>query len=267
MTSKTFTCDPIGIIHTSKEVKFSTPHQPTDGIEERNIVELFPDRRLEVGLRDLEGFERIWLIWWFDRNTNWRPLVTPPRGREKRRGVFATRSPHRPAPIGMTAVPLIEINGRKLIVGNTDLLDQTPILDIKPYISSIDSFPDQKNGWLAEVEAELAKPPEFEVEFSELAETQINWLLDNWDISFMDKTIKILERSPQKSRTHRITNPKDGLARLSSGAWRVFFRVEKQIVRIEYLAPGYPNSLLRKEGFEVIPDWEAQIKFRDIWNL
>lgn len=266
MTSKTFNCDPIGIIHTSKHVKFSTPHQPTNGIEEKNIIELYPNRRLEIGLRDLEGFERIWLIWWFDRNSNWRPLVTPPRGREKRRGVFATRSPHRPAPIGITTVPLIEISGRKLTVGNSDLLDQTAILDIKPYISSIDSFPNQRNGWLAEVELELATPPEFEVHISDIAQRQFDWLLETWGISFLDKTIKILERSPKKSRTNRVTNPKDGIARLSSGAWRVFFSVENQRVKIEYLAPGYPSSLLTKEGFEIIPDWQAQKQFKEIWK-
>lgn len=261
-----FTCNPIGIIHTDKKVKFDTPHQPTDGATERNIVELFPNNRFELALRDLEGFERIWLIWWFEKNKNWRPLVSPPRGSGKKRGVFATRSPHRPSAIGMTAVPLISISGLKLTVGNVDLLNGTPILDIKPYISEIDSFTNQKQGWLDEEINELDKPIAYDVMLSDLAEKQINWLKEKWQIDFFSKAKNILQRSPKRNRTNRITSPKNGISRLSSGAWRVYFSVIDYNVHIVSVGPGYPMDLLIKEGFEIIPDWEAQIDFRKFWE-
>jgi tRNA-Thr(GGU) m(6)t(6)A37 methyltransferase TsaA len=261
-----FNCEPIGIIHTQKYVKFDTPHQPTDGKEETNIIELFPGKRFEVALRDLDGFERIWIIWWFNKNQNWRPLVNPPRGSGKKRGVFATRSPHRPCPIGITSVPLISISGRKLIVGNVDLLDRTPILDIKPYIVEVDSFSNQKQGWLDEESLILDKPPTFSVSLDQVAHRQLSWLKDNWNVDFFPKVKHILERSPEKSRTNRITSVKNGIARLSSGAWRVFFSISGHNVEIQKIGVGYPIELLTKEGFEIIPDWEAQIEFLKEWE-
>ena len=258
-------CQPIGIIHTAMRLKFDAPHQPTDGVNEQNVIELFDGHKFEQALQDLAGFERIWLIWWFDRNPNWRTRVIPPRGTHKRRGVFATRSPHRPCPIGMTAVPLLSINGRKLVVGNVDLLDKTPILDIKPYISSVDSFQNQRQGWLDEEEAELSKPIRYKVELSELAAKQADYLQSKWGVSFFDKCKSILERSPERSRTNRITSAKMGVARMSSGVWRLYFSVEGEKVKILRIAPGYPKDLLFKDGFEVITDWQAQRAFLEIW--
>ena len=247
-------------------VKFDAPHQPENSVSNQSIIELYPNRRLEAGLRDLEGFARIWLIWWFHRNSNWRPLVIPPRGPGKRRGVFATRSPYRPSPIGITSVPLISISGRQIVIGNTDLLDQTPILDIKPYISSIDSFSDQKQGWLEEVELELSAPPTFHVEFSELASEQIEWLRKGWQIDFISKVVTILERSPKRSRSNRVTSPKNGIQRLSSGGWRVFFKVDGNQVLIIRISSGYPLDLLKQPGYEIINDWEAQLLFVEKWG-
>lgn len=260
-----FICEPIGIIHTAKVVKFDTPHQPSDGVNEQNVIELYPGRRLEQGLKDLAGFERIWLIWWFDRNPNWRPLVTPPRGPAKRRGVFATRSPHRPSPIGITAVPLISIEGHRIIVGNTDLLDRTPILDIKPYLSEVDSFPNQRQGWLEEVADELEKPPLYRVTLAPEAQEQVDWLRREWGVEFMSKTIEILRRTPHRSRIHRISAPRDGVFRLSSGGWRVFFTVTDLEVAVLRVASGFPKRLLIEDGFEVVPYWEAQLAFHERW--
>lgn len=111
-------------------------------------VVLEPGHNFEQALEDLDGFSKIWLIYWFDRNENWKPKVLPPRGPAVKRGVFATRSPHRPNPIGLSLVDLIEIKGRTLYLGNVDLLDKTPILDIKPYLPYAEAFPEAKAGWL-----------------------------------------------------------------------------------------------------------------------
>ena len=86
---------PIGYIRTGKQVKFQALHQPSEQQPEHNILELLPDQNYEQALRDLAGFSRVWLVWWFHRNTTWRTQVIPPRGPAQSRGVFATRSPHR----------------------------------------------------------------------------------------------------------------------------------------------------------------------------
>ena len=126
------TLQPIGVIRTGMTSKFDAPHQPTAGEEEQSVIELYPGMEFEKALLDLKGFEYIWVIWWFHKNLHWRPKVLPPRGDSVKRGLFATRSPHRPNPIGISAVRLIDVEGLQVKIGNCDLVNETPILDIKP---------------------------------------------------------------------------------------------------------------------------------------
>lgn len=258
--------DPIGIIRTGKNVKFDTPHQPKDGIDERNVIELFPGRDFDKAVCDLEGFERIWLIWWFHRNKTWRPKVLPPRGGAKRRGVFATRSPHRPNPIGITCVPLLGVSGLKIFVGNVDLLDGTPILDIKPYLRTADAFPESKMGWLDEVEAELKSPPKYSIELSAIAAKQIKWLEEKWGVDFVTTARTVLERDPSPHRTRRITRSDGGKFRMGCGAWRVYFEVTDARVKIDHVAPGYPMKLLKDKELDFLPDRDAQLAFYSNWS-
>ena len=127
-------------------MRFKTLHQPDEAAAETNVLELTPAPGIREALRDLEGMERVWLLWWFHRAESWRPLVLPPRGPSQRRGVFSTRSPHRPNPIGMTPARLLGIEGLRLLLGPCDLLEGTPILDIKPYVPAYDAFPESAAG-------------------------------------------------------------------------------------------------------------------------
>lgn len=247
------------------KVKFDAPPQPANSTLVEGKVELFPDSGFERALRDLNGFDRIWLIWWFHRNRTWRPLVRPPRGDGSKRGVFATRSPHRPNPVGISSVPLLGIAGLELRVGETDLLDGTPILDIKPYISKVDAFPESKSGWLAAVEAELAKPPQFKVLLSELMTSQVEWLRSEFGVDFISRATELLERDPRPHRTRRITRFGPSKFRMGCGPWRIIFSVRGQTVLIERVACGYPLRLLQKEGMNMIPDAEAQLAFGSRW--
>lgn len=133
---------PIGYVRTPKRLKFDAPHQPDASAEETNRIELLPNSGFELALDDLASFDRIWLIWWFHRNKEWRARVLPPRGPAQRRGLFATRSPHRPNPLGLTCVSLLAVEALALTVGPLDLVDGTPIFDIKPYLPRVDAFPD-----------------------------------------------------------------------------------------------------------------------------
>lgn len=171
---------PIGMLRSSKGVHFQALHQPDESAQEENVVELFPRPGLREALRDFEGMERIWLIWWFDRVDGWRPLVLPPRGPARRRGVLATRSPHRPNPIGITPVRLLSVHGLQLRLGPCDLLDGTPILDLKPYVPAFDAFPASRAGWIDAVEAQMALPARFSVEVEPLAREQLDWLQRDW---------------------------------------------------------------------------------------
>ena len=135
---------PIGWLRTGKALKFDARHQPDENAAETNVLEMAPGDKFRKALKDIEGFDRIWLLWWFHRNRTWRPEVLPPRGPSKRRGVFATRSPHRPNPLGLSAVELVAVEGRTLRLRGVDLLDGTPVLDLKPYVPYADAFPEEQ---------------------------------------------------------------------------------------------------------------------------
>ncbi len=253
------TLRPIGFLATHKQVKFQALHQPAEDQPERNVLELLPELGYRQALQDLAGFSRIWLLWWFHRNTTWRPLVLPPRGPAQRRGLFATRSPHRPNPIGLTAVQLLGIEGRKLILGPCDLVDGTPVLDIKPYIPGYDAFPDATGGWTEAVEAALAEPPKFAVQFASLAQTQAEWLLTDWQVDFRPRLIELLALDPTPHRTRRIRRRGDTLRTIGCGAWKAVFTVAGEVVTILALEPGYPIRLLHKSTDAEAADRKAQL--------
>ena len=115
---------------------------PLRGAEGQVIV----DEPFAPALDDLEGFGRVWLIYWMDRAAAFKPRVVPYRD-TRERGLFATPSPCRPNPIGMSAVRLVRREGRVLQIAEVDVLDGTPLLDLKPYVPEFDAFPRSKAGW------------------------------------------------------------------------------------------------------------------------
>ena len=139
----------IARIQTPFPEKFGVPRQSgLVDVPARIVFE--PDYRNLDALRGIEGFSHLWLIWQFDRaeRDTWSPTVRPPRlGGNQRMGVFATRSPFRPNPIGLSCVKLLGVEDGALCVSGADLVDGTPILDIKPYLPYCDSHPDAIGGW------------------------------------------------------------------------------------------------------------------------
>lgn len=265
MNPLSLTLRPIGFIRTQKQVKFQALHQPAEAEPECNLLELLPESGYREALHDLAGFSRIWLVWWFHRNTTWRPMVLPPRGPAQRRGVFATRSPHRPNPLGLTPVQLLRIEGLRLILGPCDLVDGTPVFDIKPYVPAYDAFPEEAAGWIEEVDTALRSPPEFSVSFAPLAEEQAAWLLEGWSIDFRPRLIELLERDPSPHRTRRIRR-RDGITfEIGCGAWRAFFTVKENQVAVVSLDAAYPLRFLNDPKLTDIPDGPAQIAFLKKW--
>ena len=137
---------PIGLIHSPHREAKGTPIQPRWAAGIEGTVEVFPE--FAPGLRDLDGFERIWLIFWFDRARAAQLELVPYRDTQTR-GVFATRAPSRPNPIGLSCVRLLNIEGLILRVADVDVLDATPLLDIKPYVPDCDVFAVERTGWYA----------------------------------------------------------------------------------------------------------------------
>ena len=145
----------IGVVHSPYRERYAAPRQPALERAEPATIELNPGLNLEQALADLEGFSHIWVIYWMHLNRGWNPTVIPPRGPKVRRGLFSTRAPHRPNSIGLSAVRLNGVEGRKLYIEDHDMLDGTPVLDIKPYIPYTDAHPEASSGWLND--AGLAK--------------------------------------------------------------------------------------------------------------
>ena len=152
---KTLELKPIGIIHSPFKQAEGTPIQPAFAEAAEGIVEVFNE--YTEGLKDLDGFERIWLIYWLDRAKVFKLQVIPYMDTQKR-GLFATRAPSRPNPIGVSSVKLKQIMGNKIYVQGLDILDETPLLDIKPYVSRFDCFDTLRNGWLniADIDRHIA---------------------------------------------------------------------------------------------------------------
>jgi tRNA-Thr(GGU) m(6)t(6)A37 methyltransferase TsaA len=144
-----FTPKAIGFVRSPYTSTEAIPKGPGAKHEAEGTLEILPE--FELGLTDIEGFSHLIVVWIFDRAEGYELLGTPPTD-NRPHGVFATRSPKRPNPIGLTAVELLGRVGSQLRVRGVDMLDGTPILDIKPYLSSV---PEEKlrRGWLAEAEA------------------------------------------------------------------------------------------------------------------
>jgi tRNA-Thr(GGU) m(6)t(6)A37 methyltransferase TsaA len=144
-----FTSQPIGFVSSPYKDASQVPKGLGAKHEAAGVLKILPD--FEQGLTDIEGFSHLIIIWEFDRSQGFELLGAPPSD-TRPHGVFATRSPRRPNPIGLTTVELRRREGVELHVRGVDMLDGTPILDIKPYLSSIPSGK-LRRGWLAEAEA------------------------------------------------------------------------------------------------------------------
>ncbi len=139
----------IGVVHSPHREAAGTPVQSALATGVTGTVEVLPE--YAAGLKDLDGFERIWLVYWCDRARPAELVVTPYRDTVAR-GVFATRAPSRPNPIGLSCVRLLEVRGNVLSVEGLDVLDGTPLLDIKPYVPEFDAFEAKRIGWLAQAQ-------------------------------------------------------------------------------------------------------------------
>lgn len=145
---------PVGIIHSEHAIAERTPIQPVYAKGCKGYIEVFPE--FVQGLRDLDGFSHIYLLYHFNREPEVK-LIIKPFLQDAEHGIFSTRAPNRPNAIGLSVVELIGIDGNILYLNNVDILDCTPLLDIKPYTARFDLYDVVKNGWQDEVDEHTAQ--------------------------------------------------------------------------------------------------------------
>jgi tRNA-Thr(GGU) m(6)t(6)A37 methyltransferase TsaA len=258
MPPKELLIEPIGYISTPFQSKAEAPHQPDSVVGAEGLIRLSEGRNFEQALEDLDGIEKLWLIYWFDRNPNWKPKVLVPRGPRQKRGVFATRSPHRPNPIGLSLVDLISVEGLELRVKNVDLLDGTPILDIKPYLPVVEAHPKASAGWIEEANA-AGEEPEYKIIFSERAKRQLKFL-DTQGINLIARIERVLAHDPSPHPYKRIEQEDNQLVQAIRG-WRIVFRVDETVVIVDEIRSGYPKGKF-EDGNEMADD-QAQRLFQE----
>lgn len=276
------TLSPIGIAHTPFADRVSAPRQPYAARGTRGTIELLPGHNFEHALEDLEGWDHIWVLFWFHLNTGWRPKVLPPRSKE-RRGVFSTRSPYRPNPVGLSVVTLERVEGLVLHVVDIDLIDNTPILDIKPYVPAADSIPQARTGWLTPLvdssatttasvatanETDSVEPhdpePGFVVRWSALATEQSEWLRDTYSIDVRTRVDSTLKLGPQPHPYRRIRVEGGGISRLAVKDWRFWFRVSHREIEVTRVGSGYRDrELLSNPSIDLDPHRAFVARFGD----
>ncbi|MFL6603851.1 MAG: tRNA (N6-threonylcarbamoyladenosine(37)-N6)-methyltransferase TrmO [Steroidobacteraceae bacterium] len=249
----TLTLDPIGFLRSPLATKVQAARQPRAAAGTPARIELLPGRNFEHALEDLAHWELIWVIFWFHLNSGWRPKVLPPRSTTGRKGVFATRSPHRPNPIGMSVVRLERVDGLTLHIRDTDMLDGTPVLDLKPYVAYTDAHPGAGTGWLEDAArpdtpAQPADPVRaYDVQFAALAAEQARWIESHTGLSIRERIESTLALGPTPHPYRRIRRLDEGM-QLSVKEWRVGFTVVEREARVINIYSGFRASQLDAGG-------------------
>ncbi len=227
---------PIGVVRSPFVERAAAPRQPPVSQGVPATIELLPGRGYEFALSGLDAWEYVWIVFVFHRNVEdargWKPKVQPPRSTLKR-GVFATRSPHRPNPIGLSAVQIDRVDGCIVHVRNIDLLDGTPVLDVKPYVAYADAHPGARAGWLESNDPIQA----WEVEFTASAQVQMDWLKGR-GVDLQASVESVLRLGPEPHPYRRIRRHGSGM-RLAIKDWRADFDVVARRIIVGAIASGH----------------------------
>lgn len=247
--AEVFNHKPIGFFKSDKINNYDVPRQSglnETPIENPDYIELEQGHQFEQALEDLQGFSHLWILFEFHKNKTWNPKVMPPRGGDSKRGVFATRSPYRPNPIGISCVEIIRIQGLKIFISSSDLLNGTPILDIKPYIPEYDSFPKAQIGWLEKLHEQ-----KYEIHYSVQAQDQLQYLQNNGPMDLEPFIKRSLEFDPLNKDKKRLILSKDldisTNPILCYRTWRISFQVNKdnKTITIYDIFSGYTHQDLQ----------------------
>ncbi|MBC7742640.1 MAG: tRNA (N6-threonylcarbamoyladenosine(37)-N6)-methyltransferase TrmO [Bdellovibrionaceae bacterium] len=228
---------PIGFFKSDQVEPYQAGRQP-DSLGSYGRIMLEPGHNYEQALQDLEGCSHIWLIFGFHHNLNWKPLVQTPRS-DRKIGVFATRAPYRPNQIGLSAVELLSIQGLMIRVAENDILDGTPIYDIKPYHAEHDSIPHAEIAWLKDsVVLQNA------VTFSPVADTQLEFLEARGLKNLKSFILRQLEYDPTNKNKKRVAE-NTGYWTLAYRTWRIDFTYAETTIGVLQIYSGYTVEELK----------------------
>jgi tRNA-Thr(GGU) m(6)t(6)A37 methyltransferase TsaA len=239
---RAYTFEPIGVVHSPFVERAEAPRQasgasgPEGAASAPGRIELFAGHGYEDALEGMSAWQYAWLVFVFHKNVEegrgWRPKVLPPRS-EAKRGVFSTRSPHRPNPIGLSAVKIVRVEDLVVHVANLDVLDGSPVLDLKPYVAYADAFPEARAGWL-----ETTDPvPAWQVTFDPAALEELAWLRER-GVDLAPPIEAALALGPQPHAYRRIKRHGAGM-RIALKEWRADFVVEERRILVTGLRSGY----------------------------
>lgn len=242
MDETSFTLKPIGYLRSQKRQKSEAPRQTKRARAGRepqaDVIQLNAGFNYEQALSDLEGFSHLWVIFIFHKARDWKPMIQPPRGIEKKVGVFASRSPYRPNPVGLSLVRLKKIKGRKIEIESSDLLDGTPILDLKPYVADADQAESASFGWM-----NFLKNPPLEISFSAKAKNQMELIeAHESGFSLREKIHQQLEYSPFQKTSKRVEKLNETRGLFSHRYWRIFFEVKNESLKILEINHDFENG-------------------------
>jgi len=247
--------EPIGVVRSPFAERAAAPRQASAGRDIVGRIELFAGKGYDHALEGMGAWEYAWVLFVFHRNVEqgrgWKAKVLPPRS-ETRQGVFATRSPHRPNPIGLSAVAIERVDGLVVHVRGLDVLDGTPVLDLKPYVAYADSHPGARAGWL-----ETPDPaPAWEVQLGAEASLEIEWLRSR-GVDLKESIVSVLAVGPQPHPYRRIRKREGGM-RLALKEWRVDFVVEDRRIDVLRIRSGYrPAELATRPGLALHREFVA----------
>jgi tRNA-Thr(GGU) m(6)t(6)A37 methyltransferase TsaA len=255
--------EPIGEMVADLNYKYEFARQ-SNLAENQGYIELNRSLNCTQSLKDLEGFERIWVVYQFHLNQNWKPMVLPPRGdRNTKRGVFATRSPYRPNSIGLSCVELVRIEGNKIFIKNFDILNETPILDIKPYLPYSDSFPNSSIGWLEEAGKNT---DEYFIEYSDYSAEQLEFIIQRAEFN-LKNTIEVqLSINPTDNSRKRVKEYKEGFL-VAIRTWRIHFSISENIVFIKNIFSSYSYEDLYVTKEDKYGDKELHRSYNQTFGL
>lgn len=239
--NESLSLEPIGVFRAAALKKYELPRQPHSSGQSGEVI-LAEGKNFEQALEGLESFDRVWLLFAFHQAKGWRPKVLPTRALQKI-GLFATRSPYRPSSLGLSCVKLIEIKKRTLTIEGSDLIDSTPIFDIKPYIPYCDSFPDSKAGWVDDLAGR-----EYQLSWSERALEQRGYLQATHGVVFADEAFSVLRFFLGPNHYNRVSHLYEDVYMLAYKSWRFVFSSNcfQQKIQILCIQSGYlPEELFR----------------------
>lgn len=211
---------PIGIFHGERASKSAIPRQGVLS-NQKGYIEFEKGFDHKLALSGLESMSHVWVIYHFhEAQSPAKPLVRPPRAPDKQVGLYATRAPYRPNPLGLTLAKIEKVENGRLYLALVDLLDKTPVLDLKPYVTESDQASNPKLGWIDEIEM-------WKFELSPLAERQSQWLHQNGLSEIYDVLESQLGTNPLQFNRKRIVRTQENQFVLSYRTWRFFLSIEE----------------------------------------